>query len=120
MWKEVMRLDYDPSVYIKKVQPKRGRSSSSDDVIGLKDAVAELTKYATKPMKRKDMDEEWLRIVADQIVQLRFIDSGGVLRGILADNYGDGEGESEGAAEEDDERLFFRWWQDEKHYRQQR
>lgn len=50
LWKEAMRLDYDPNVWVEKVKAKRGRKSSKpiDPEKAMEKAVAEVAKYFTK------------------------------------------------------------------------
>jgi plasmid rolling circle replication initiator protein Rep len=75
LWRECARLDYQPSVRISAVKPKHGSTESP-----LRRAVAETLKYSVKPA---DMQGEWLIELTRQVHRLRFIASGGALKGVL-------------------------------------
>lgn len=70
LWRESMRLDYDPMVNIKPVQGDAQK------------AVLETLKYSTKP---SDMmtDPAWFLELTRQTHKLRFIATGGVLKNCL-------------------------------------
>lgn len=111
MWQKAAKLDYQPIVDIRAV--KQG---------GERDAAAEALKYTVKPADLVT-DAEWLYEYSRQVHRARFIDTGGVLRGILADEY---EGEDminiseDGSDEEaidEDAALVFRWDKPVKRYR---
>jgi hypothetical protein len=111
LWQECARLDYRPSVYIRAVKPRAGISESP-----IRRAVSETLKYAVKP---EDMQGEWLLELTRQVHRLRFIASGGALKGVLreteeterdlllADDDGEGGGDPE---------LFFDWRRAIKRY----
>jgi hypothetical protein len=111
LWQECARLDYTPIVDIRAVKPKAGISESP-----IRRAVSETLKYAVKP---EDMQGEWLLELTKQVHRLRFIASGGALRGVLreadeterdlllADENGEGVGEPT---------LFFDWRRELKRY----
>jgi plasmid rolling circle replication initiator protein Rep len=78
MWRESMRLDYDPSVDIRTVRPKARKKSE----LALHDAIAETLKYA---LKVDDLEEhpEWFLAVTDQLHKTRAVNPGGVFRKFL-------------------------------------
>jgi len=115
LWRRSMKLNYDPIVDVRAVKPNPRRSTDR-----LESVIAEIAKYSTKP---GDLvaDDAWLRFYADQIHKLRFVDSGGCLRGILSDDYDDLINVDEDVAPADDESghvdLRFGWDRSTRHYR---
>jgi plasmid rolling circle replication initiator protein Rep len=79
MWRESMRLDYDPTVDIRTVRPKEARRKSE---LVLHDAIAETFKYA---LKVDDLEEhpEWFLAVTDQLHKTRAVNLGGVFKKFL-------------------------------------
>jgi len=86
----------------------------------LESVVAEIAKYSTKPADMLQ-DESWLLDYADQTHKLRFVDSGGCLKGILTDDYDDLINVDEDSGLEGDESgdvdLWFGWDRPTRHYR---
>jgi len=115
LWRRSMKLDYDPIVDVRAVKPNPRRSTDR-----LESVIAEIAKYSTKPA---DMvaDDAWLRVYADQTHKLRFVESGGCLKSILADDYEDLINVDEDVAPADDESghvdLRFGWDRSTRHYR---
>jgi plasmid rolling circle replication initiator protein Rep len=74
-WKRVMKLDYDPSVYIQKIK--------SDNPEELWKAVMETIKYQ---IKTDDIffDNDWFKILFKQMVGKRRYASGGLIKEYLA------------------------------------
>jgi plasmid rolling circle replication initiator protein Rep len=70
LWKESARLDYSPSVDIRAVKGD------------LSKAVQETLKYSVKPSDM-EADGEWLLELTRQLHKLRFIATGGALKGVL-------------------------------------
>jgi len=113
LWRESLKLDYDPIVHVAAVKPKRGRPAKGETLPALVNAAREALKYAVKP---SDMtaDAAWLLELTRQLDKLRFIAPGGVLKDILGERdketnedlllRDNSEGESTGAG-----RLFFDW-----------
>jgi len=117
IWKEALRVDYDPIVHVTAVR-QRGRKRSGLLSGGLVDAARETFKYAVKPA---DMmcDAGWLLELTRQLHKLRFIASGGILKDVLReeDETNDdllvlGEGESEAGP-----RVRFDWWRHVRKYK---
>ncbi|MGB9618566.1 MAG: protein rep [Desulfomonilaceae bacterium] len=88
-WREAMRLDYDPVVDIRVVKPKAGVKEAAEGTEGqgrllaVRAAVAEVVKYAVKAKDLLSGGPEWLREYVDQVRSLKFLTSGGALKGIL-------------------------------------
>lgn len=74
LWRECLRVDYDPSVCVKVV---RGITLAE-----LKDAAAEVLKYSVKPVDMLE-DREWFFELTRQVHKLKFVAAGGVLREVL-------------------------------------
>ncbi|ELQ9312393.1 protein rep [Serratia marcescens] len=111
LWRDCLRVGYDPNVDIRAVRPKAGEPV--DAVAGqLQGAVAETLKYAVKP---DDMtaDPTWFLELTRQLHKRRFIATGGALKNVLkldeetnedlviADDPGDGD--------DDGRRTAFAW-----------
>lgn len=111
LWRECMRLDYQPMVDVRAV-----KSQGCDD--GLRRAVAETLKYAVKP---DDMQDAWLLELTRQVHRLRFIAAGGALKDALRQDdesdadlaAGDGAGEG---TDDDAPQLYFDWQRKERCY----
>ena len=107
LWKEALRVDYPPSVWIRSVKKDREDLARN---------VRETLKYA---VKAGDMtaDPAWLYQITRQLRNLRFVASGGVLKDVLKQEDSEeqllllGEGESPAEAE-----VFFDWMKDVKRY----
>jgi len=116
LWRRSMKLNYDPIVDVRAVKPNPRRSTDR-----LESVIAEIAKYSTKPA---DMvaDDAWLRVYADQTHKLRFVESGGCFKSILADDYEDLINVDEDAAPAGDESgdvdLRFGWDRKLQHYRE--
>lgn len=88
LWREAMRLDYDPvcDVRIVRVKPGREMPDGTDArLLAVSSAVSEVVKYATKASDLLQGGPEWLREYVEQVRNLKFATSGGVLKGILTD-----------------------------------
>lgn len=119
LWRESMRLDYDPVVDVRTV--KNMPSGGSDGVTeALQKAVAETLKYSVKP---SDMtgDADWFLELTSQTHKRRFVAAGGALKDVLrleqetdadllmADGVSDGESL--------EPLLAFNWRDTERRYR---
>jgi plasmid rolling circle replication initiator protein Rep len=101
LWRESMRLDYNPVMDVQAV--KKGVSPSS--------LVPELLKYCTK---ESDMvvDRAWFLELTEQLHKMRAIATGGVLKQYLRELEDEPEdliGKDDERALEDFGRLFFGW-----------
>jgi plasmid rolling circle replication initiator protein Rep len=113
LWRECMRDDSITQVDLRKVKPKRGQE--------LAGAVVETLKYGFKPSDIES-SPEFLYTLTDQLHKMRFVDSGGVLKGILKDDKMTDEelihtDESQNSEEEKTgESMTFGWRPDIKKY----
>ncbi len=78
-WKSVMRVDYTPVVDVRAVKPKKEGQT-------IEAAVVETLKYATK-VQDSLKSPEWLYIITEQLHKMRFFASGGVLKGVLKEEF---------------------------------
>jgi plasmid rolling circle replication initiator protein Rep len=113
LWRESMRLDYDPTVRIQKVRPKEARNKSE---VALHAAIAETLKYSLKPADLVE-HSEWFLELTDQLHGLRAVNPSGVFREFLRDEepeademIGDGDGTT------DAESWFFAWREAARRY----
>lgn len=103
LWRECMRLDYDPVVDVRVIKPKpakagpakAGREQEQEHerdsrLDALRSAVAEVVKYATKTADLLSGGPDFLREFVAQVKALKFLTSGGTLKGIMR-NLKDGE-----------------------------
>jgi plasmid rolling circle replication initiator protein Rep len=110
LWRECMRLDYDPTVRIQKVRPKKTRNKSE---IALHAAIAETLKYSLKPA---DLVEhpQWFLEVADQLAGTRSVNPSGVLREFVSEHEPESaemtQGETEPNEEEAKDEEYFDSW----------
>jgi hypothetical protein len=81
LWQECARLDYTPVVDIRTVKARGGDSGESP----LRRAVMETLKYSVKPADLI-LSRDWLLEMTSQVYKLKFVASGGVLRGVLREN----------------------------------
>ena len=49
LWRESLKLDYDPIVHVAAVKPKRGRPAKGETLPAIGNAAREALKYAVKP-----------------------------------------------------------------------
>ena len=80
MWQKALRVNYEPSVYVKAVKPsKEGEKDNLDK------AICETLKYSVKPsdIAKDDDGGDWLHEMTKQTLNMRFIATGGVLKGVL-------------------------------------
>lgn len=85
LWGDVLRVDYQPIIDIRKVKPNKKKGQTEEDAI--KSAVMETLKYSVKP---DDMvgdgskkANDWFYELTRQTFKLRFVASGGVLKNAL-------------------------------------
>lgn len=117
LWRECLRVNYEPNVDIRTVKARIEGQSLSEI---LQSSVAETLKYSIKPA---DMiiDPNWFLELTRQIFKRRFVATGGVLKNVLrvdeesnqdlvlADDYSD--------AADDGSRLAFVWKTKERRYK---
>lgn len=78
-WQDVMRLDYTPVVDVRVVKAKKAGQT-------IEAAVVETLKYATK-VQDSLKSPEWLYVITEQLHKLRFIETGGALKGLLKEKF---------------------------------
>jgi plasmid rolling circle replication initiator protein Rep len=91
VWREVMRLEYHPVVDIRAVRPKMVKGQDGQLVQSkspLAAAVAEVLKYSTKAADLVE-SPEWLAAYIRQVHCLKFLTSGGALKGIFKESEDD-------------------------------
>jgi plasmid rolling circle replication initiator protein Rep len=118
IWRHCLRLEYDPIVHVTAVKSKRAARGDGLPSAALIDAARETLKYAVKPA---DMaaSPEWFLELTRQLHKLRFIASGGILKGVLREDdetnddlllLGDGE-------TDEGPNLYFDWWRPVRRYK---
>ena len=130
MWRDALRADYTPVVHVAKVKAKSDKAkaaeASGDRTAALSAAVAETLKYSIKP---EDMltDGAFLFGITKQLAKLRFLATGGVLKGWLKETASNAEMVETGLEDEEGKDaevrpelppLFFGWKAGERKYRQ--
>ncbi len=128
VWRECMRLDYDPICDARAVRPKMvkgedGQLVQSKDALTA--AVAEVLKYATKSQDLLDGGPEWLAEYIRQVHALKLLTSGGALKGLFKDRKDDdlvhtGDEDETGGLGEAIDRLTYRWMRPDKRYGRKR
>jgi len=110
LWKEALRVEYEPVTHIQTVKPNPKRPGS-----GLDSAIVETFKYTTKP---EDLlgdgspeDQAWLVEFTKQLHKTRSIALGGVLKNYLSESYPEELLTEDGDTEllEEASRLLFGW-----------
>jgi len=88
-WRQVMRLDYDPSCDIRVIRVKPGIQDATKGtdarLLAISSSVSEVAKYATKTEDLMGCGPRWLREYVEQVNGLKFLTSGGTLKGVLKD-----------------------------------
>jgi plasmid rolling circle replication initiator protein Rep len=117
LWKEALRVDYEPVVDVRAVKPNPKRPGS-----GLESAIVETLKYATKP---EDLfgsgspdDQTWLLELTKQLHKTRAIALGGVLKNYLSESEPEDLLTEQGESEllEEASRLLFTWRDEVRRY----
>ncbi len=128
LWRDAMRLDYDPVCDIRAVRPKKKQVADAEGAdarrIAVISAVSEVIKYATKADELLAAGPVWLAEYITQVDHLRFIAAGGVMKGILRDQREDdsedlvyvGDGDEDGGAVGPGPMLRFDWRAQKKRY----
>jgi plasmid rolling circle replication initiator protein Rep len=84
LWRDCMRLDYQPMVNVQAVKEKKGTDQT------IVEAILETIKYTVKPddlvgdgKQPSDVDQEWLVELTTQLHKIRAMATGGVLKEYL-------------------------------------
>lgn len=110
-WKNALRVDYDPVVDIRAVRSKKEGQT-------LQAAVVETLKYASKA-EDAIRSPEWLYAITEQLHKLRFLASGGELKGILKDDFNNAEmisGDESPSEQNTDPSMWFGWQPTSRRY----
>lgn len=120
LWRDTARLNYAPSVDVRTVKARPGEVDG-DVSQALRRAAAETLKYAVKP---SDMtaDPAWFLELTRQVHKLRFIATGGLLKGVLRDGQESDEdlALTDGDGQDDGSRVGFNWRPSDRRYRRYR
>lgn len=126
LWRDVLRVDYQPVVDIRAIKNK-SRKKDFDPDVAVKNAIAETLKYAVKPSDLvgdgSKKANEWFFELTRQTFKLRFISSGGVLKDafkpddkITDNDLIDTGGDEDEIGETDERRLAFTFRKDKSKY----
>ena len=128
-WQECLRVDYEPVCDIRIIKPRLKKSD--DDVTSneidskidaMRGGIAEVVKYATKSSDLLAGGKDWLLGYINQVANLKFLTSGGILKGIFKSQKDDEKEDliHVGGGEDDDtmsgKALRFDWRKMQKHY----
>jgi hypothetical protein len=93
MWKQSLRVDYDPIVHIQAVKSKKGKApivnpeEIGTDDSGMIKGICETLKYTVKEndlvgrfCDDDDVNSNWLKAMTQELHKLRKVDYGGVLK----------------------------------------
>jgi plasmid rolling circle replication initiator protein Rep len=109
LWKQAMRLDYDPIVDVRAV---KSPSSRAADQSGLTIALLETLKYGVKPTDLT-ADSAWLAELTSQLHKTRAVSVGGVLKDHLSEDEPEdlilAEDQGEEAGKQSEAELWFGW-----------
>jgi plasmid rolling circle replication initiator protein Rep len=119
LWRDAMRLDYDPVCDIRRVKTKDGTAVLETAAITTS-AIAEVVKYATKVTDLLAGGPDWLKSYVEQVHHLRFLASGGCLKGILKDTKKVTADDEAPETDDGDPVLRFDWRTTKKRYARRR
>ncbi|MBU2841078.1 protein rep [Acidithiobacillus thiooxidans] len=132
VWGECLKVDYVPVCDARAVRPKMVKGQDGQIIEAkapVAAAAAEVLKYATKGQELLDGGPDWLAVYIQQVYGLKFLTSGGILKDIFKRDeaetnndlvYVDGEKPAEPDEDDDDIRLRFDWYRQEKRYARKR
>lgn len=126
LWRDVLRVDYQPVVDIRAIKNK-SRKKDFDPDVAVKNAIAETLKYAVKPSDLvgdgSKKANEWFFELTRQTFKLRFISSGGALKNAFKsedsmtdDDLVNTSDNEDDIGEVDDRRLAFTFRKDKSKY----
>ena len=126
LWRDVLRVDYQPVVDIRAIKNK-SRKKDFDPDVAVKNAIAETLKYAVKPSDLvgdgSKKANEWFFELTRQTFKLRFISSGGALKNAFKseDSMTDDDliktsDDEDDIGETDERRLAFTFRKDKSKY----
>jgi plasmid rolling circle replication initiator protein Rep len=133
LWRDCLKVTYDPVVDVRVVRPKSDTLQSQQDAISA--ALVETVKYTVKPsdilrgdncqqpgQRVRMSDQDWLLELTIQLLKTRAIATGGILKDylkVLEDEpkdliHADENGETQ--ADEESPRVAFGWREQAKRY----
>lgn len=126
LWRDVLRVDYQPVVDIRAIKNK-SRKKDFDPDVAVKNAIAETLKYAVKPSDLvgdgSKKANEWFFELTRQTFKLRFISSGGALKNAFKsedsmtdDDLVNTSDNEDDIGETDERRLAFTFRKDKSKY----
>jgi plasmid rolling circle replication initiator protein Rep len=93
MWKQSLRIEYDPIIHIQLVKNKKGKApienpnEIENDQSGMIKGICETLKYTVKEndlvgkfCEDDDVNSNWLKTITQELYKLRRVDYGGVLK----------------------------------------
>ncbi len=87
VWRECLQVDYSPVCDVRIVRPKMVKDETTGQLVQSKGALAaaaaEVLKYSTKGQDLIDGGPDWMAEFIEQVRGLKFLTSGGALKGIF-------------------------------------
>jgi plasmid rolling circle replication initiator protein Rep len=84
LWRESLRIDYDPSVSIKRIKSNKTDDYDATDPNELMKGLCETIKYSLKPEDLAS-DKEWLLEITKQLHKTRAVAVGGVFKTYISE-----------------------------------
>lgn len=122
LWRQALRVEYDPIVHVKRVKARRGQVESLEDyqaeLKSVESAVVETVKYGTKPSDvmtdNVASDSGWLKAVTVAMDHTRLISVGGIFKEYMPQEDIDNnltyiKDESSEQMRPDEPDLYFKW-----------
>lgn len=103
-WRDALRADYSPMVDVRAVKTKHEGQT-------IQAAIVETLKYSVK-VTDAFQDKNWLYAITSQLHKMRFIATGGALKGLFSEDLTDDEMikiNDDKTEESSDASLFFSW-----------
>lgn len=120
LWRDCLRVDYDPVVDVRAVKAPKSTAGGADPGVGLMIAIKETLKYSVKG-EELVVDASWLIELTHQLHKTRAIGLGGVLKDYLSEAEPENEDlihvdDQSGETSADDPRWWFSWREMVKRY----
>lgn len=120
LWRDCLRIDYDPVVDVRAVKAKPRGAGEADPGLGLLSAIKETLKYTVKG-EELVADASWLVELTHQLHKTRAIALGGVLKNYLSEAEPENEDlihadDDPGEVSPDDPLWWFSWREMVKRY----
>ena len=78
MWKKALRIDYSPSVDVRKLRTKKNSNLSK-----IQSAVYEVAKYSVKHTELTNKSDDDFKHIINQTYRMRFFATGGILKEMI-------------------------------------